>query len=135
MTSLSLIDPAVAQWHEIPTLCQYFQTLNQGEFAATAALFAPAGQLQPPFEEPIVGATAIAAYLAKEATNLQLEPLQGDLSPLADGQVQAEIKGKVRTPLFKVNVGWVFILNSQAEIEYVRVRLLASMQELLKLRR
>ena len=135
MTSTSLLDLTVTHWSEIPTLCQYFDRLNQSEFAAVADLFAPEGQLQPPFEEPITGSEAIAAYLAQEASNMQLEPLQGELTTLETGSLQAEIKGKVRTPLFKVNVGWIFILNRQAQIEYVRIRLLASMQELLKLRR
>ncbi|NJM85570.1 MAG: nuclear transport factor 2 family protein [Leptolyngbyaceae cyanobacterium SL_1_1] len=134
MTSFSLLDSAAAHWYEIPTLCQYFERLNQGEFNAAADLFAPEGQLQPPFEEPIMGAEAIAAYLSQEASNMQLEPLQGELTRLENG-VQAEIKGKVRSPLFKVNVGWIFVLNHQAKIEHVRIRLLASIQELLELRR
>ena len=38
-------------------------------------------------------------------------------------------------PLFGVNVSWLFILNSQQQIVSTTVKLLASPQELLNLRR
>ena len=45
----------------------YFQTMNAGEYDATAALFAPTGAMHPPFEQPIEGPDAIATYLKAEA--------------------------------------------------------------------
>ncbi|NEQ33662.1 MAG: hypothetical protein F6K04_22140, partial [Leptolyngbya sp. SIO4C5] len=98
MTSTSLLDLTVTHWSEIPTLCRYFDRLNQSEFAAVADLFAPEGQLQPPFEEPITGSEAIAAYLAQEASNMQLEPLQGELTTLETGSLLTT---------HEVNVPWL----------------------------
>jgi hypothetical protein len=63
--------------------------------------------------------------------------------------VQYQVVGKVETPLFDVNVGWNFELNSNSEINSVkihpsakpcygvgllagRVKLLAKLEELLK---
>lgn len=100
----------------------------------TAALFTESGTLLPPFAQPVVGRTAIANYLETEAQGMQIDPLQVCFSRSTDQQVQAEITVKLHTPLFKVNVAWTFLLNSEAQIETVRVKLLASLQELFHLR-
>jgi hypothetical protein len=117
------------------TILEYFRTLNGGDFSATAALFAADGELNPPFESPVVGRGAIAAYLEQEATGMQLLPKQGAAEEIEDGYTQIQVKGKVQTPLFSVNVGWIFVLNSAREIAAATVKLLASPQELLSLRR
>lgn len=116
-------------------ILKYFDRLNAGQFVDAANLFAPEGALHPPFEAAVVGREAIAAYLLAEAQGIQLFPRQGSLTNLEDGYSQFEIKGKVQTPVFGVNVAWQFILNSVREISSVEVKLLASLQELVKFRR
>jgi hypothetical protein len=113
----------------------YFQTLNAGDYDATAALFAPTGAMHPPFEQPIEGPDAIASYLKAEAKGMQLFPSKGTVETLENDQIQVQLSGKVQTPMFGVNVGWIFILNAQREILYAKIKLLASPQELLSLRR
>ncbi len=117
-----------------PVVLRYFQTMNAGDYQETAALFAGMGAMHPPFEQPIEGQEAIATYLEAEAKGMQLLPRQGIAEPLEDGQTQFQVTGKVQTPLFGVNVAWIFILNSQQEILYAKIKLLASPQELLGLR-
>lgn len=117
-----------------PTLLQYFEALNAADFAATAALFATEGELNPPFENPIISPDAIASYLEAEAQGLVLNPQTGETLCRDDGGLEAQITGKVSTSLFTVNVAWQFILNPQKEITYARIKLLASPQELLSLR-
>ncbi|TAG75492.1 MAG: nuclear transport factor 2 family protein [Oscillatoriales cyanobacterium] len=101
-----------------PALEQYFETFNAGDFEATANLFAEDGVLHAPFEEPII----------------DLEPQQSASKILEDGTVEIQVSGRVQTPAFGINVGWVFLLNFQQEILSVTVKLLASPQELLTLR-
>jgi hypothetical protein len=117
-----------------PAVLRYFETLNAGDFAATANLFADNGVLHAPFEEPIIGKSSIATYLKTEAPGMQLEPQQGISQNLADGTVEVHISGRVQTSAFGINVGWLFVLNSHQEILAVTVKLLASPQELLNLR-
>ena len=118
----------------MPGILQYFETLNAGDFEATANLFADDGVLHAPFEEPIIGNISIATYLKKEARGMQLEPQQGVSQILEDGQVEVQVSGRVQTPAFGVNVGWLFLLNSDQKLLSVTVKLLASPQELLNLR-
>lgn len=115
-------------WH-------YFQTMNAADYEGTAALFAPTGVIQPPFEDPIEGTEAIATYLKAEAKGMQLFPREGIAEALEEDQIQVQVKGKVQTSLFGVNVAWIFILNPKREILYAQIKLLASPQELLNLRR
>lgn len=117
------------------TISQYFQLLNAGDFASTAALFAPDGVMHAPFESGIVGSDAIASYLQQEALGLKAEPHQGIIESQTNDLVLFRVNGKVQMPLFGVNVSWLFSLNSQQEIVSVTVKLLASPQELLNLRR
>jgi hypothetical protein len=119
----------------LPVIQRYFETMNAGEYTATAELFAQTGAMQPPFEQPIVGSEAIATFLEAEAKEMQLYPRQGITENLDDGNLQVQVSGKVQTPLFGVNVAWHFLLNAEEEILYTRIKLLASPQELLKLRR
>ncbi|OKH23468.1 nuclear transport factor 2 [Hydrococcus rivularis NIES-593] len=118
-----------------PVIVSYFETLNAGDFEATASLFAAEGALCPPFESPIVGREAIANYLKTEAQGLQLYPLEGIAEGLEDGLTEFQIQGKVQTPLFGVNVAWQFIVNAAKEILSVEVKLLASLEELVQMRR
>ncbi len=118
-----------------PTVLQYFETFNAGAFTATAALFAVDGELHPPFESPVVGVAAIAAYLEQEANGMELQPRQAVTTVLEDGNLQIQVRGYVKTPWFGVNLAWTFVLNPAQEIVVAAIKLLASPQELLKLRR
>ncbi len=117
------------------TISQYFESLNTGDFANVAALFAPDGVMYAPFESVIAGRDAIASYLQQEALGLKAEPHQGIIESQTNNLIQFRVNGKVQMPLFGVNVSWLFSLNSQQEIVSVTVKLLASPQELLNLRR
>lgn len=120
---------------ELSTVHQYFLTLNAGDFAATGALFSSEGWMKPPFDPPLIGPSAITAYLEQEAQNMSLEPRQALVDPQADGSTQIQVRGKVNTALFGVNVAWLFLLNRETEIDAVTIKLLASPKELLNLRR
>jgi hypothetical protein len=117
-----------------PTVLRYFETLNAGDFEATANLFAEDGVLHAPFEEPILGRISIATYLKTEARGMQLEPQQGVSQILEEGNVEVQVSGRVQTSAFGINVAWLFLLNSDQKILSVTVKLLASPQELLNLR-
>jgi hypothetical protein len=117
-----------------PTVLRYFETLNAGDFDATANLFAEDGVLHAPFEEPIIGSSSIATYLKTEARGMQLEPQQGVSEILEDGNVEVQVSGRVQTSAFGINVAWLFLLNSDQKLLSVTVKLLASPQELLNLR-
>ncbi|MFP4102719.1 YybH family protein [Coleofasciculus sp.] len=116
-------------------ILRYFETMNAGDYDATAALFTDNGVMQPPFEEPIQGQEAIATYLKAEAIDMQLSPKTGIVEPQENGNTQIQVKGRVQTSLFSVNVGWIFLLNLEQRISFVRIKLLASPQELLSFRR
>jgi hypothetical protein len=118
-----------------PVILRYFETLNQGDFQATSELFASEGALQPPFEGNVIGPAAIAAYLEQEARGFILEPRQGISTVLDNGCTEFLIGGKVHTPWFSVNVSWLFILSPTQTILLTKVKLLASLQELMHLRR
>lgn len=118
-----------------PVVLRYFETMNAGDYEATAGLFGETGAMQPPFEKPIEGKEAIATYLEAEAKGMQLFPHKGVAEALEDEQTQIQVSGKVQTPWFGVNVSWIFVLSPQQQILYTRIKLLASPQELLNLRR
>lgn len=118
-----------------PIILRYFETLNAGDFTTTANLFAADGELNAPFEEAIIGRDAIVSYLATEAKGMKLQPRQGVAEALEDDRTKVSVAGKVHTSIFSVNVAWQFILTADREIASVKVKLLASPQELLKLRR
>lgn len=118
-----------------PTVIHYFETLNAGDFEATAALFAADGAIHPPFESGLVGAAAIAAYLQQEAQGMKLEPRQGIAQTLDNEQIQVQVTGKVQTSWCGVNVSWMFLLNQDHEILSARIKLLASPQELLDMQK
>jgi hypothetical protein len=122
---------------DIPeVICRYFEQLNAGNFTGVSELFAANGVLYPPFEEGVIGPDAIATYLHKEASDMTLTPKRViGQTVLAPGQIQHEIFGQVQTPFFRVNVGWRFVLDQEDQILAVGVKLLASLEELLNLRK
>jgi len=112
---------------------RYFETLNAAEFEEAATLFATEGVLQPPFESAIEGGEAIAHYLAAESKGMYLCPLN-----LVTQRIEADrrfftLQGHVQTPLFKVNVEWYFVVNTEEQILLVKVRLLARLENLLNM--
>ena len=117
-----------------PTIAHYFETFNAADFEATANLFAPDGELHAPFESPIAGQEAIVAYLEQEAKGMRLEPRQFVSQILETGETEVKVSGKVQTPLFGVNVTWTFVLNERSEIVMAGVKLLAALEDLLKLK-
>jgi ketosteroid isomerase-like protein len=121
------------------TILRYFETLNAGDFDATVALFAPDGVMHPPFESDLAGHDAIAQYLKTEAKDIKVNPRQGITEPIEGqdslGRSQVQVSGTAQTSWCGVNVSWQFILNENKEILYARIKLLASPQELLNLRR
>jgi hypothetical protein len=130
----SITDSSAIAGIKEPVVLRYFETFNAEDFAAAADLFDAEGVLNAPFEQPIVGRTAIETYLKAEARGMQLYPQQSDSQTLEDGSVEIQVRGKVQTSVFAVNIGWRFVLNSQQTIQAVTVKLLASPQELLNLR-
>lgn len=114
---------------------RYFETMNAGDYEATAALFADTGAMHPPFEKPIEGRLAIASYLKAEAKGMQLFPRQGIAQTPLNEPTQIQVTGKVQTPVFGVNVSWAFVLSPNKDFFSARINLLASPQELLRLRR
>ncbi|MBW4644635.1 MAG: nuclear transport factor 2 family protein [Goleter apudmare HA4340-LM2] len=116
------------------TILRYFETLNAGDWGATAVLFAEDGVMHPPFASGIVGTDAIAAYLQQEAQDIKAYPHQGITGTSATGEIQIQVTGKAQTSWCSVNMLWLFILNQQRQILYTKIKLLASPQELLALR-
>jgi hypothetical protein len=116
------------------TILDYFQTINEARFPDTASLFIENGQLIAPFTEPILGRRAIANYLEREAKGMQLKPQTGEMATIENDFSLVQIVGKAKTALFRVNVAWFFTLNGDRQIVNARIKLLASPQELLKLR-
>jgi hypothetical protein len=112
--------------------------MNRDDFDAAVALFEPDGALQPPFQEPIVGRQAIAAYMRSEAQGLNMMPTRGITEYSADGSKKLKITGKVQTPWFGVNVAmniaWRFALTPEGKIFFLGIDMLASPEELLNLR-
>ncbi|XGV95877.1 MAG: ketosteroid isomerase family protein [Leptolyngbya sp. BL-A-14] len=130
----SVLTPLAIAGVSEATVLRYFETLNASNFQATGKLFAAEGMLQPPFEKPVVGAEAIVAYLQAEAKDLILQPRQGNSRLLEDGSTEITVTGKVQTPLFSVNVSWLFMLDHEHNLLLAKIKLLASPQELLSLR-
>jgi len=122
-----------------PTVLKYIEAMNADNIEAAVALFTDNGALQPPFQKPIVGREAIAAYLRDEGQGLTMKPKQGVSERIEDNYTQHKITGTVETPWFGGNVGmniaWRFLLNPQGKIFFVAIDLLASPKELLNLTR
>jgi hypothetical protein len=134
-TDTHIHSPITIEGIEEFAIASYFATINQAEFDQTAALFIADGELHAPFEKPIIGRQAIASYLAQEAKGMRLLPHQGISEPVVDGLKPIKVSGKVKTSLFSVNVAWHFYLNQNQQITIAKIKLLASPQELLGLKK
>jgi hypothetical protein len=120
--------------HE-PVIDEYFARLNNGEFTATAELFAAQGCLNPPFDQQLQGRDAIAQYLEKEAKGIKFCPEDGIVLTSDSSHTQYQIQGKVEMNWFTVNVSWSMQLNAAKEIVLVEVKLLTSLDDLLSFSR
>lgn len=122
-----------------PTVLKYIQAMNVDDVETAVALFSDNGALQPPFQKPLVGREAIAAYLRDEGQGLNMKPKQGISEPAEDGYTPIKVTGTVETPWFGGNVGmniaWRFLLDPQDKIFFVAIDLLASPKELMNLTR
>jgi hypothetical protein len=119
---------------EIPAIIRcYFASFNAEDFDTTASLFAEDGLLRPPFDAVIEGRKEIAAYLRQEAKGMQIYPLKATLVDRTIDRCEYTVVGNAETPWFRINLTWQFIVNSNYEIVWTRVKLLASLQELLHL--
>ncbi len=138
MSTTQLIDPQLADTtgldNEAGVVLRYFTLFNLGDYEQVARLFHINGRLYPPFESPIVGPESIADYLTKEADGMTVSLLSAETKSGQDGHLQVDVRGKVTALVFQVNVTWCFILTPDNEIESVRVNLVATLEELLKLR-
>lgn len=117
---------------EIETVQQYFETFNAAQFEATAGLFAIDAIMHAPFKTEVAGRDAIAQYLQTEAKGMQATPQD---VVIQDDQTQIQVTGYAKYAGFKVNIVWTFHLNPAQEITDVYIKLVASAQELLKMRR
>ena len=121
------------------TVINYMNLLNANDFDELIKLFASDGALQPPFKKPIVGTDSVYKFFKEECPNLKLAPERGVEEPVEDGYTQIKVTGKVQTPWFGAGVGmnmsWRFLLDSENQIFFVAIDLLASPKELLKLAR
>jgi hypothetical protein len=116
------------------TVKRYFEALNGGNFQAAAELFNSVGVLYSPFHEPVVGVEAIADYLSTEAQNIRLFPLDYRTQVTESGEVEYVVLGKVQTSLINVNASWSITLDDAEKIRAARIKLLASLVDLLALR-
>jgi hypothetical protein len=114
---------------------RYFSRFNAEDYDQVADLFAEAGVLLAPFEEPIVGSEAISTYLKAEARAMKATPGEAEATINPDGTQQIIVKGRVKTLLFSVNVRWTFVLKATDNIQSAEIKLLASLQELMQLDR
>jgi hypothetical protein len=133
------------------SIVAYFNNLNSGDFAATAALFTDDGCLHPPFEQPIVGRDEIATYLEREARGMIFCPESGAMLIKDNDLTQYHIQGRVKTNYFTIHVSWLMQLTPAVGVVEVRspqvasplenriclveIKLLAPLSELLKIKR
>jgi hypothetical protein len=118
-----------------PVIDEYFERLNNGEFALTAELFAAQGCLNPPFDKQLQGREAIAQYLAEEAKGIRFFPEDGKILVSDSNHPQYQIQGKVEMNWFTVNISWLIELNAAQEIMTVDVKVLTTLDDLLSFSR
>jgi hypothetical protein len=118
-----------------PVIYEYFARLNNGEFIATAELFAAQGCLNPPFDNQIQGRDAIAQYLEEQAKGIIFAPADGEILSDDANSTQYQIQGKVELNWFTVNISWWMQLNAAKEIMVVEVKILTALDDLLSFSR
>lgn len=113
----------------------YFLTLNENKFEEFAALFSPDGLLFPPFESAIAGRDAICQYLQTTGIEVKAFPQSGTVQPENNGLTVYQISGNVKTRYFTVNVVWIIELNAEQQIVSAKIKLLATLEDLLRFKR
>ena len=113
----------------------YFLTLNENNFEEFAALFSPDGLLFPPFESAIAGRDAICQYLQTTGIEVKAFPQSGTVQPEENGITVYQISGNVKTSYFTVNVVWIIELNVEHQIVSAKIKLLATLEDLLRFKR
>ncbi|MBD1846951.1 nuclear transport factor 2 family protein [Cyanobacteria bacterium FACHB-63] len=120
-----------------PTVLSYMEAMNAFDFQAAVELFTEDGALQPPFQQPIVGRSAILTYMQEECYGLKLTPERGMVERAENGFDQIKVTGSVQTPWagdkVRLNLAWRFLLNPEGKIFFAAIDVLASPQELLSL--
>jgi hypothetical protein len=119
---------------ENATIARYFHALNAGDFETAGSLFALEGILSPPFHIEINGREAIAQYLQEEAPGLCLSPTYYDSHLLDSGETRHDVLGKIQTSLLSVKASWQIMLSPDNQISWMKIKLLASLVELLNAR-
>jgi Nuclear transport factor 2 (NTF2) domain len=117
------------------TISKYFLRLNSSDYAEVSKLFSSQGYLYPPFGKSVCGKEEITQYLNAEATGMIAEPESVTASAEENGNLSYQVKGKVKTSFFTVNVSWTIVLNPEKEILSVKVKLLNELQDLLALKK
>lgn len=117
------------------TIHNYFLTLNENNFEEFAALFSLDGVLFPPFESAIVGRDAICQYLQNTGIEVKAFPQSGTVQPENNGITVYQISGNVKTSYFTVKVVWIIELNTEQQIVSAKIRLLATLEDLLRFKR
>jgi hypothetical protein len=129
-------DPNSPVASALPTvIARYFESFNAEDFELTASLFAEDGALHPPFDAAIVGRKEIASYLEIEAKSMKLQPLHCSATTLEDSNSEYTVVGRAETSIFSVNISWLFVVNPNLEIVVTRVKLLASLAELVNFKK
>ncbi len=113
----------------------YFLTLNENKFEEFAALFSPDGILFPPFESAIAGRDSICQYLQTTGIEVKAFPQSGTVQPENNGITVYQISGNVKTSYFTVNVVWIIELNAEQQIVSAKIKLLATLEDLLRFKR
>ncbi len=110
-----------------PSVRAYFLDLNGGQLQRVAAWFQEEGVLHSPLDGTIRGQGAILDYLGAKTQGMICYP-----ETVTGSNEALVVLGRVRCPAFWVRVQWTFCLTD-THISSLRVQLLASPQELLKL--
>jgi hypothetical protein len=125
---------AIAQQTAKSVVEKYFHSFCQQRFDQCAALFEPTGELQPPFDAPVRGRADILSYLQQKASDMEAIAQPWQMQPTAEGNWEIEARGIVQVRVFQVKVAWYFIVTPAGKIAYLRIKLLASLAELVNFR-
>ena len=136
MTTIDTVTPQLEEVlsRQADVVLRYFTLFNLGKHRQVANLFAAEGILYPPFEPAVVGIEKIANYLSREAEGMVVSLLGADTHPVENNRLQIDVRGSVTALVFKVNVVWCFVVTAGGQIESVKVDLMATLEELLRLR-
>jgi hypothetical protein len=114
---------------ELPLIVRdYFLNLNEGHLEQIAAHFREDGILYSPLDGAIRGREAILAYLHDHSQGMTCYP-----DTVVVSNTLIVVSGHVSCSAFQVNVEWTFCLYNN-HIKFLKVKLLASLQELLTMK-